>query len=85
MINNKKVYYDESGKSYEFQEIMTFHIDEINKSFLAYTVNDDKISDNVDVNLVEIVNMNSDKPYVKKIDDQDVNTVINVFNNMLEQ
>ena len=85
MDENKRTYYDKDRKSYVFEEIMTFHVDEIGKTFLAYTVNDDNVSENVDVNLVEILNMDSDKPTFKKIDDEDMNMVIEVFNNLLEQ
>ncbi len=85
MDENKRTYYDKDGKSYVFEEIMTFHVDEIGKTFLAYTVNDDNVSENVDVNLVEILNMDSDKPTFKKIDDEDINLVIEVFNSLLEQ
>ena len=85
MDENKRTYYDKDGKSYVFEEIMTFHVDEIGKTFLAYTVNDDNVSENIDVNLVEILNMDSDKPTFKKIDDEDMNMVIEVFNNLLEQ
>lgn len=85
MDENKRTYYDKDGKSYVFEEIMTFHVDEIGKTFLAYTVNDDNVSENIDVNLVEILNMDSDKPTFKKIDDEDINLVIEVFNSLLEQ
>jgi len=80
----KKTIIGPLGEEITVEEIMTFKVEELNKTFLAYTVNDDGISPNALVNLVEVIGIDTDKPAVSKITDQEVPIVTEVFTRLLE-
>ena len=83
-MENKKIVYLSDGTKIEIEEIMSFKIDEINKTFIAYTINDDKTSEEVEVNLVEIVGYDTEKPTLKTIDEKDFKLVENTFRELLK-
>lgn len=83
-MENKKIVYTTDNKKIEIREIMSFNIDLINKNFVAYTINDDGISEDVEVNLVEVIDYDKEKPIIKKIEANELELVTDVFNKLLK-
>lgn len=82
--NQKKMYIDENGNKIVLEEVMTFEIEELGKSYLAFTVNDDGKSDNVCVNLVELFSDDDDNLHIKKIEPNEENAVKFVFTKLMQ-
>lgn len=83
-MENIKVYNDQNGNQIKLEEISTFSIDELNKTFLAYTINDDGVSNQVQVRFVELLGVETDHPVIKPVEDYDAPLVVETFNAMVD-
>lgn len=84
MKNNQiKTYIDENGNKIVLEEIMTFEIQELGKKYMAFTINDDGKSNDVCVNLVELVGDDINNLHIKKIEEQEEELVKSIFSSML--
>ena len=83
-MENTKVYTDENGNQIKLEEISTFKIEELNKVYLAYTINDDGTSSNVQIRFVELLGSETDHPVIKPVEDYDAALVVETFNAMVD-
>ena len=75
MIENKTYVYKENGEEIAIEIILSFNIEELNKSYIAYTLNDDGKSDNVAVFISEYDDKN-----IKDIANDEANLVLEYYN-----
>lgn len=75
MIENKTYVYKENGEEIAIEVILSFNIEELNKSYIAYTLNDDGQSDNVAVFISEYDGKN-----IKDIANDEANLVLEYYN-----
>ena len=75
MIENKTYVYKENGEEIAIEIILSFNIEELNKSYIAYTLNDDGQSDNVAVFISEYDGKN-----IKDIANDEANLVLEYYN-----
>lgn len=76
----KKTVYDKDGKPIVIEELLTFKIEELNKTFIAFTINDDDSEPTATINLLQIVDENTNHPKIYSIDKKDEKFVVEVFN-----
>ena len=75
MIENKTYVYKENGEEITIEIILSFNIEELNKSYIAYTLNDDGQSDNVAVFISEYDGKN-----IKDIANDEAKIVLEYYN-----
>ena len=82
-MDNVREYIDENGNKITVEVIETFRLPNLNKSFMAYTLNDDGISQKVTVRFAELLDVESNTPHIKAVDDNDVEAVQTAFKTLL--
>jgi len=82
-MDNVREYIDENGNKITVEVIETFRLPNLNKTFMAYTLNDDGLSSKVTVRFVEILDVESSTPHIKAVDDRDVEAVQTAFKTLL--
>ena len=82
-MDNVREYIDENGNKIKVEMIETFRLPNLNKTFMAYTINDDGVSTSVTVRFVELVDPESNTPHIKAVDDNDVEAVQTAFKTLL--
>jgi uncharacterized protein YrzB (UPF0473 family) len=80
-MRNELITTDESGKEIKIEIVLSFKIDEINKNYVAYTINDDGKSETVDIFISEIV-YDNDVPRLVSIPDNEKNMALLFYNNI---
>lgn len=75
MIENKTYVYKEDGEEIAIEIILSFNVEEFNKSYIAYTLNDDGQSENVAVFISEYDGKN-----IKDISNEEAKTVLEYYN-----
>ena len=73
-MENKTYVYKETGEEIEIEVILSFKVEELNKSFIAYTLNDDGESENVPVFISEY-----DGKTIKDIKDEEAEEVLKYY------
>jgi len=73
-MENKTYVYKETGEEIEIEIILSFKVEELNKSFIAYTLNDDGESENVPVFISEY-----DGKTIKDIKDEEAEEVLKYY------
>ncbi len=73
-MENKTYVYKETGEEIEIKIILSFKVEELNKSFIAYTLNDDGESENVPVFISEY-----DGKTIKDIKDEEAEEVLKYY------
>ena len=73
-MDNKTYVYKESGEEIEIEIILSFKVEELNKSFIAYTLNDDGESENIPVFISEY-----DGKTIKDIKDEEAEEVLKYY------
>lgn len=82
-MDNIREYIDENGNKITVEVIETFRLPNLNKTFMAYILNDDGVSSKVTVRFVEILDAESSTPHIKAVDDRDVEAVQTAFKTLL--
>ena len=54
-MDNKTYVYKETGEEIAIEIVLSFKVEELNKSFIAYTLNDDGESDTVPIFISEYI------------------------------
>ena len=73
-MENKTYVYKETREEIEIEIILSFKVEELNKSFIAYTLNDDGESENVPVFISEY-----DGKTIKDIKDEEAEEVLKYY------
>ena len=74
-MDNKTYVYKENGEEIVIEIILSFEVEELNKKYIAYTLNDDGVSDNVAVFISEY-----DGNTIKDISNDDAELVLEYYN-----
>lgn len=74
-MDNKTYVYKENGEEIAIEIILSFVVEELNKSYIAYTLNDDDNSDTVPVFISEYDGKN-----IKEISNDDADLVLEYYN-----
>lgn len=80
MINSIEII-NEEGQSVNINIIVQFSIEELNKQYIVYTINDDGVSEKVPVLIAETSDENG-KYMLKKIPENEVKTVLMFYDNV---
>ncbi len=80
MINTLGII-NEDGESININIIMQFRIEELDKQYIVYTVNDDGVSEKFPVLIAETTNEDG-KYALKKIPENEVKTVLMFYDNV---
>lgn len=78
---NKKVVRNENGEEVVIELLTTFKIEEKNKNYVVYTINDDESSDKVTILISEFIEDESGIKIVA-IPDEEKELVINCYNDI---
>ena len=73
-MDNKTYVYKQTGEEIIIEIILSFKVEELNKSYIAYTLNDDNESDSVPVFISEY-----DGKTIKNIRDDEAETVLKYY------
>lgn len=76
-MKNEKVYINENGEKVSVEVILSFSIEEVNKNYIAYTINDDDSHEKAIV-LISEIDIQTNK--LKSIDDSDKEMVLATYN-----
>ena len=80
MINSVNVI-NQNGEEIKIDVIMRFKIEEYNKEYIVYTVNDDGKSEDVYINIAGIME-NSNRLQLRLIPEQEKNMVLIFYDNL---
>lgn len=75
MNNNVKTVINENGEEIRLEILFSFRVDELNKGYIVYSVNDDGVSDDVTVCISEFY-IENDVPKIKSIDENEKEMVL---------
>ena len=75
-MRNKVTYDRENGETITVEIILSFKIEEYNKQYIAYTLNDNGIDEDVDVLISEVENNK-----IKSIPNDEIKTVLEYYEN----
>lgn len=81
MNNNSKEVINEMGQSVTIDIIGQFRIDEVDRQYVIYTLNDDGVSEELII-LIAQVEMENGKMKLLSIPDKERNMVVAFFNNI---
>ena len=76
---NAKTFRFEDGNELTVEILIGFKVEELNKEYIAYTLNDDNVSDTVKVMINEVV-YNGDVPELRGIPEEEKERVIEIYN-----
>jgi len=72
---------NEFGQEITIEILLNFKIEELNKEYVVYTINDDNVSEEVDMIISEIYYENN-IPKIKSIDEDEKEMVILFYNDI---
>ena len=72
----QNVFFDKSGNRIE--ELMSFDLVELNKSFLVYSINDNEQNETMNINFAEVSHEN-DEIALKPVIPEEKELIINIF------
>ncbi len=78
-MGNKITFDRENGETITVDVILGFEIEELNKKYIAYTLNDNGEDEDVDVLISEVENNK-----LKSIPDEEINIVLEYYNEAKE-
>ena len=78
-MKNEKVYLNENGIEIKVEVILAFEVEELNKSYVAYTINDD---DSYETAIVLISEYNQENNQLLPIAFDDKEKVLAVYNDI---
>ncbi len=78
-MKNEKIYINENGEEIKVEVILSFEVEELNKCYIAYTINDD---DSYETAVVLISEYNSDTNQLLPISFEDKDKVLAVYNDI---
>ena len=74
---------DHEGKDIKIEILTTFSIEKLNKNYIIYTLNDDGVSEDVNLLINEYV-VENDQPKIVPIPKEETNMVLAVYNTLRE-
>lgn len=80
-MNNKLTVLDVEGNELNIEILLTFRVEEINKKYVVYTIDDDGVSEEVTLLINEFI-MENNQPKVVPIPKEEVNLVLTFYNNL---
>ena len=78
-MKNEKIYINENGEEIKVEIVLSFEVEELNKSYIAYTINDD---DSYETAVVLISEYNSETNQLLPISFEDKDKVLAVYNDI---
>ena len=82
-MRNIKEVINENNEKITIEILIGFKIEELNKEYIAYTINDNNIYEEIDVCISEIIYID-DKPYINSIEENEAEKVL-LFYEALKQ
>lgn len=82
-MRNIKEVINENNEKITIEILIGFKIEELNKEYIAYTINDNNIDEEIDVCISEIIYID-DKPYINSIEENEAEKVL-LFYETLKQ
>ena len=76
---NAKTFKFEDGTELTFEILINFKVEELDKEYIAYTLNDDNVSETVKVMINEVV-YNGDVPELRGSPEEEKESVIAIYN-----
>ena len=73
-MDNKSYVYRETGEEIAIEIVLSFKVEELNKSFIAYTLNDDGESDTIPIFISEY-----DGKTIKDIKDEEAESILKYY------
>ncbi len=74
---------DHEGNDIKIEILTTFSIEKLNKNYIIYTLNDDGVSEDVNLLINEYV-VENDQPKIVPIPKEETNMVLAVYNTLRE-
>lgn len=84
-MKNTKTVINELGKEITVEILIGFSIEEYNKNYIAYTINDDGVSESVQVCISEIKYDETGLPKIVSIPDDEKEMVLIFYNNIKDK
>ena len=78
-MKNEKIYINENGEEIKVEIVLSFEVEELNKSYIAYTINDD---DSYETAVVLISEYNPETNQLLSISFEDKDKVLAVYNDI---
>lgn len=78
-MKNEKIYINENGEEIKVEVVLSFEVEELNKSYIAYTINDD---DSYETAVVLISEYNPETNQLLSISFEDKDKVLAVYNDI---
>lgn len=82
-MNNKLTVRDVEGNELNIEILITFRVEELNKKYVVYTIDDDGVSEEVTLLINEFI-IENNQPKVVPIPKEEVNLVLTFYNNLRE-
>ena len=73
---------DENGNEVKINIIMQFRIEELNKEYVVFTIDDDGVSENVYINIAELDKIEKDEYQIKMIKESEKNMVLAFYDSI---
>lgn len=73
---------DENGNEIKIDIIMQFRIEELNKEYAVFTVNDDGVSEDVYINITELTKLDNGEYEIKLIPENEKNMVLAFYDSI---
>lgn len=83
-MKNATTIINELGQEITIEILISFSIEEYNKNYVAYTINDDGISENVQICISEIIYSEDGLPSLVSIPEEEKELVLIFYNNIKE-
>lgn len=78
MIKNAMTVYDDKGNKIEVEVVASFKIKEYNKEYIIYTLNDDGVSETVNMYISQ-VDFSSNPPKFTSIPEEEIKMVLSYY------
>ena len=82
-MNNRLTVRDVEGNELNIEILITFRVEELNKKYVVYTIDDDGVSEEVTLLINEFI-IENNQPKVVPIPKEEVNLVLTFYNNLRE-
>ena len=73
---------DENGNEIKIDIIMQFRIEELNKEYVIFTINDDGVSEDVYINITELEKNENGEYQIKMIPENEKNMVLAFYDSI---
>jgi Protein of unknown function (DUF1292). len=80
-MKNSRIFRDETGNNIEIEILMGFKIEELDKEYIVYTVNDDESTPTVTILISQIID-DGDIPRIVSIPETEKELVVLLYNDL---